>query len=132
MCEIYAKAARCSFHDFTQFGGKDILIESMLVEKCPVTGGILTLPDRTFLCNTVAVARYDALIRDKFPTNCGAHFAESIFQTRSRRISKLHPVLFVWGGWAPHLPFLLRLRKRWFLLPGWKAVHGFCLHHEAP
>ena len=48
MCEVYAKATWCSFHDFAQFGGKDILIESMFVEKCPVTGGALTLPDRTF------------------------------------------------------------------------------------
>ena len=37
----------------------------------------------TFVPNSVVVARYDALIRDKFPTNCDAHLAESIFQTRS-------------------------------------------------
>ncbi|MFQ7021067.1 MAG: DUF6783 domain-containing protein [Blautia faecis] len=29
------------------------------------------------------VARYDALIRAKSPTNCDAHLAESLFQTRS-------------------------------------------------
>ena len=40
-----------------------------------------------FVPNSVAVARYDALIRDKFPTNCDAHLAESIFQTRSRKHS---------------------------------------------
>ena len=40
----------------------------------------------TFVPNSVVVARYDALIRDKFPTNCDAHLAESIFQTRSRSI----------------------------------------------
>ncbi|WP_342979843.1 MULTISPECIES: DUF6783 domain-containing protein [unclassified Ruminococcus] len=34
--------------------------------------------------NSVAVARYGALIRAKSLTNCGAHLAESLFQTRSR------------------------------------------------
>ncbi|RHU12568.1 hypothetical protein DW694_08590 [Ruminococcus sp. AM26-12LB] len=33
--------------------------------------------------NSVAVARYGALIREKSPTNCDAHLAESLFQTRS-------------------------------------------------
>ena len=37
----------------------------------------------TFVSNSVVVARYDALIRNKSPTNCDAHLAESIFQTRS-------------------------------------------------
>ena len=37
-----------------------------------------------FCPNSVAVARYDALIRAKSPTNCDIHLAESIFQTRSR------------------------------------------------
>ena len=37
-----------------------------------------------FCSNSVAVARYDALIRAKSPTNCDIHLAESIFQTRSR------------------------------------------------
>ncbi len=32
--------------------------------------------------NSAYVARYDALIRAKSPTNCDAHFAESLFQTR--------------------------------------------------
>ncbi|WP_334305856.1 DUF6783 domain-containing protein [Blautia sp.] len=36
-----------------------------------------------FCPNSVAVARYDALIRAKSPTNCDTHLAESIFQTRS-------------------------------------------------
>ena len=36
-----------------------------------------------FCPNSVAVARYDALIRAKSPTNCDAHLAESLFQTRS-------------------------------------------------
>ena len=36
-----------------------------------------------FCPNSVAVARYDALIRTKSPTNCDAHLAKSIFQTRS-------------------------------------------------
>ena len=34
--------------------------------------------------NSIAVARYGALIRAKSPTNCDAHLAESLFQTRSR------------------------------------------------
>jgi len=33
--------------------------------------------------NSVAVARYGALIRAKSPTKWGAHLAESLFQTRS-------------------------------------------------
>ncbi|WP_418903044.1 DUF6783 domain-containing protein [Thomasclavelia ramosa] len=37
-----------------------------------------------FCPNSVAVARYGALIRAKSPTNCDAHLAESLFQTRSR------------------------------------------------
>ena len=36
-----------------------------------------------FCPNSVVVARYDALIRTKSPTNCDAHLAESLFQTRS-------------------------------------------------
>ena len=38
--------------------------------------------------NSVAVARYGALIRAKSPTNCDAHLAESLFQTRSRACLK--------------------------------------------
>ena len=38
----------------------------------------------SFHPNSVAVARYGALIRAKSPTNCDAHLAESLFQTRSR------------------------------------------------
>ena len=37
--------------------------------------------------NSVAVARYGALIRAKYPTNCDAHLAESLFQTRSRGLT---------------------------------------------
>ena len=37
-----------------------------------------------FYPNSVAVARYGALIRAKYTTNCDAHLAESLFQTRSR------------------------------------------------
>ena len=36
-----------------------------------------------FCLHSVDVARYAALIQAKSPTNCNAHFAESIFQTRS-------------------------------------------------
>ena len=39
--------------------------------------------------NSVAVARYGALIRAKYPTNCDAHLAESLFQTRSNVSSTL-------------------------------------------
>ena len=39
-----------------------------------------------FVPNSVVVARYDALIQDKFPTNCDAHLTESIFQTRSKTL----------------------------------------------
>ena len=35
--------------------------------------------------NSVVVARCDALIRVKSPTNCDAHLAESLFQTCSGR-----------------------------------------------
>ncbi|MFR3947520.1 MAG: DUF6783 domain-containing protein [Ruminococcus sp.] len=38
---------------------------------------------RRFRPNSFAVARYGALIRAKSPTNCDAHLAESLFQTRS-------------------------------------------------
>ena len=34
--------------------------------------------------NSVAVARYGALIRAKYTTNCDAHLTESLFQTRSK------------------------------------------------
>ncbi|RHT62157.1 hypothetical protein DW748_12945 [Ruminococcus sp. AM28-41] len=36
-----------------------------------------------FCPHSVGVARYAALIQAKSPTNCDAHLAESIFQTRS-------------------------------------------------
>ncbi|WP_319017826.1 MULTISPECIES: DUF6783 domain-containing protein [Clostridia] len=36
-----------------------------------------------FCPNSVAVARYGALIRTKSPTNCDAHLAENLFQTCS-------------------------------------------------
>ena len=37
-----------------------------------------------FCPNSIAVVRYGALIRAKYPTNCDAHLAESLFQTHSR------------------------------------------------
>ena len=37
-----------------------------------------------FCLSSVAVARYGTFIRTKSPTNCDAHLAESLFQTRSR------------------------------------------------
>ena len=36
-----------------------------------------------FYLHSVDVARYAALIQEKSPTNCDAHLAESLFQTRS-------------------------------------------------
>ena len=42
--------------------------------------------------NSVAVARYGALIRAKYPTNCDAHLAESLFQTRSRTDKNIHKI----------------------------------------
>ena len=40
-----------------------------------------------FHLNSVAVAHYGALIRAKYPTNCDAHLAESLFQTRSSSVA---------------------------------------------
>ena len=40
-----------------------------------------------FCPNSVVVVRYDALIRTKSPTNCDAHLAESLFQTRSSSVA---------------------------------------------
>ena len=37
-----------------------------------------------FYLHSVDVARYAALIQATSPTNCDAHLAESLFQTRSR------------------------------------------------
>ncbi len=42
-----------------------------------------------FCLNSVTVARYGALIRAKSPTNCDAHLAESLFQTRSGACLKM-------------------------------------------
>ena len=43
--------------------------------------------------NSVAVARYGALIRAKYTTNCDAHLAESLFQTRSNLVKHCSIVL---------------------------------------
>ncbi|RXS76495.1 hypothetical protein ETP43_15645 [Blautia faecicola] len=43
-----------------------------------------------FYLHSVDVARYAALIQEKSPTNCDAHLAESLFQTRSRACLKNH------------------------------------------
>ena len=45
--------------------------------------------------NSVAVAHYGALIRAKYPTNCDAHLAESLFQTHS----SIRSIIF-----STHLP----------------------------
>ena len=42
-----------------------------------------------FCLHSVDVARYAALIQAKSPTNCNAHLAESIFQTRSKERKKV-------------------------------------------
>ena len=47
-----------------------------------------------FCPNSVAVARYGALIRTKSPTNCDAHLAESLFQTRSRKLMQSEKIQF--------------------------------------
>ena len=44
-----------------------------------------------FYLHSVDVARYAALIQATSPTNCDAHLAESLFQTRSSRTIKLRP-----------------------------------------
>ena len=51
--------------------------------------------------NSVAVARYGALIRAKYPTNCDAHLAESLFQTHSRVMSseQKDDVKEIFQGW---------------------------------
>ena len=51
--------------------------------------------------NSVAVARYGALIRAKYPTNCDAHLAESLFQTRSSTVI----------AWRRNIPYSLAVRK---------------------
>ena len=49
-----------------------------------------------FYLHSVDVARYAALIQAKSPTNCDAHLAESLFQTRSRTFC-LYLYLFQWN-----------------------------------
>ena len=49
-----------------------------------------------FYLHSVDVARYAALIQEKSPTNCDAHLAESLFQTRSRTFC-LYLYLFQWN-----------------------------------
>ena len=44
-----------------------------------------------FYLHSVDVARYAALIQAKSPTNCDAHLAESLFQTRSRKLPEKFP-----------------------------------------
>ena len=56
----------------------------------------------TFVSNLDVVARYDALIRNKFPTNCDAHLTESIFQTHTKTgfqafFKLLNPVFLSWN-----------------------------------
>uniref|UniRef100_UPI0035210C38 DUF6783 domain-containing protein n=1 Tax=Blautia faecicola TaxID=2509240 RepID=UPI0035210C38 len=41
-----------------------------------------------FYLHSVDVARYAALIQATSPTNCDAHLAESLFQTRSRAVNE--------------------------------------------
>ena len=59
-----------------------------------------------FCPNSVAVARYGALIRTKSPTNCDAHLAESLFQTCSNSNNN-KPSQKSFEYWKQHLlPFL--------------------------
>ena len=46
-----------------------------------------------FCPNSIAVVRYGALIRAKYTTNCNAHLAESLFQTRSNLVKHCSIVL---------------------------------------
>uniref|UniRef100_UPI003520A899 DUF6783 domain-containing protein n=1 Tax=Blautia faecicola TaxID=2509240 RepID=UPI003520A899 len=46
-----------------------------------------------FYLHSVDVARYAALIQEKSPTNCDAHLAESLFQTRSSFIYEAKKIL---------------------------------------
>ena len=49
--------------------------------------------------NSVAVARYGALIRAKYPTKCDAHLAESLFQTRSNLYLFFYMVILLPHGY---------------------------------
>ena len=53
--------------------------------------------------NSVVVARYDALIRAKSPTNCDTHLAESLFQTRSKAVKSSIGIII-------HLKYILSFR----------------------
>ena len=72
--------------------------------------------------NSVAVARYGALIRAKSPTNCDAHLAESLFQTRSRKIynPKFLRITFASSSAVPSIPKLLlfSIKSIYSELPG--------------
>ena len=69
-----------------------------------------------FCPNSVAVARYGALIRTKSPTNCDAHLAESLFQTRSRKIynPKFLRITFASSSAVPSIPKLLLFSIKFF------------------
>ena len=59
--------------------------------------------------NSVAVARYGALIRAKSPTNCDEHLAESLFQTRSSIAQNRKKVIcqkMCWRSQNHHTPVL--------------------------
>ncbi|RHS92308.1 hypothetical protein DW904_22145 [Ruminococcus sp. AM42-11] len=59
--------------------------------------------------NSGAVARYGALIRAKSPTNCDAHLAESLFQTRSSIAQNRKKVIcqkMCWRSQNHHTPVL--------------------------
>ena len=75
-----------------------------------------------FCPNSVAVARYGAFIRTKSPTNCDAHLAESLFQTRSRKIynPKFLRITFASSSAVPSIPKLLlfSIKSIYSVLPG--------------
>ncbi|MFR3949538.1 MAG: DUF6783 domain-containing protein [Ruminococcus sp.] len=72
-----------------------------------------------FCPNSVAVARYSALIRTKSPTNCDAHLAESLFQTRSSHMY----FLFFYFNILPQMPSQVQLWNLQLRLPDY--LYGF-------
>ena len=69
-----------------------------------------------FRPNSVAVARYGVLIWAKFPTNCDAHLAESLFQIRSNGLQVFFTAVYFFSGTGssrPPVTVILNLRIDW-------------------
>ena len=81
-----------------RFGAIDILKEDKTCDD-DYTIEYLRAHCGIFCLNSVAVARYDALIRTKSPTNCDAHLAKSIHLKLcpyfSRYCRRVIPVYFL-------------------------------------